>query len=84
MRPEPEWYAEARELFARGKTKRQISRLLGKSDHSVRMAVDADARAKQANYLRRYYRKHRSKLIAQAARRRQRRKAGKGHGVRHG
>jgi hypothetical protein len=63
-RPEPEWYAQARKLFAQGKTKRQISRLLGKSDHSVRIAVDSDARAKHAQYLRRYYRQHRAEIIA--------------------
>lgn len=75
-KPEPEWYAVARELAAQGKTKRQISRLLGKSDHGVRVAVDDDARAKQEAYRRRYYRKHRAELLAKAARyNRQRRKA---------
>jgi hypothetical protein len=81
-KPEPEWYAKARELFAQGRTKRQISRLLGKSDHSVRMAVDAEARAKQAKYRRHYYCQHKAKIIAKAIRYyRARRKARRGGGA---
>lgn len=44
MRPEPEWWAEARHLRAQGLPYDQIGHRLGKSHGAVRYAVDPEAR----------------------------------------